>query len=440
MEAAWYMARYRLRQLRQDHPEWSKAQLSRELGYSHSWVKKWCGRLDQAEPDDEQVLHGQSRRRKQEADPLHPAVVKAILTIRDDPPENLKRIPGPVTIKYYLHKDEELQEQGYQLPSSTSTIWRVLDQYNRIDRPRPSDHTPLTRAGPLEKWGIDFKDVGSVPPQAEGKKQHVVETLNIVDSGTSILLDNPAREDFNAETTIEALIDAFGRWGLPDTLTFDRDPRFIGSWRADEFPSPPMQLLLNLGIELDLIPPKQPWKNPYVERYNRTYEHEGVRVYLPDTLQQTQEMNRDIRHHYNYERPNQALSCSNQPPRQAFPDLPQLPQLPQQIDPDAWLKEVDGQLFKRKVKADGTVQIGKQRYYISRTLKRQQVYLKVDAANQQLLVLLEGQAEPFKTLPIKGLHGGSMPFSRYLALIKAEAVSDRRRYQSRARRYLPLAV
>jgi hypothetical protein len=39
----------------------------------------------------------------------------------------------------------------------------------------------------MQSWEIDFKDVSTVPAEPEGKKQHVVETLNMVDVGTSIL-------------------------------------------------------------------------------------------------------------------------------------------------------------------------------------------------------------------------------------------------------------
>lgn len=268
METEWSVARYRLRQLRQAHPEWRKVRLAEALGYAYSWVKKWGHRLDEVAPEDEPVLHSQSRGRKRPPEPLAAEVVTQILTIRDDPPEGLQRTPGPVAIKYYLQRDEPLKAQGYRLPTSTSPIWQILDQHGRIARPAKPDHTPLSRAGPLEAWQIDFKDVTTVAPEPGGKRQHGVETLNIVDSGTSILVDNPARRDFNAETTIASLLETFQQWGLPHQISFDRDPRFVGAWSADDFPSPLMRLLLCLGIEVEGHPPQRPDKNCYVERLN----------------------------------------------------------------------------------------------------------------------------------------------------------------------------
>ena len=124
----------------------------------------------------------------------------------DHPPHNLQRTPGPTAIIYYLQIDEELQETGLHLPTSTSTIWRILDQHDRIHRPPPRQHEPLERPEPMTSWALDFKDVSTVPPDPEGKQMHVVEALNVVDEGTSILLDALVRDDFNSETAIDVSI------------------------------------------------------------------------------------------------------------------------------------------------------------------------------------------------------------------------------------------
>jgi hypothetical protein len=47
---------------------------------------------------------------------------------------------------------------------------------------------------------MDFKDASTVPADPEGKQKHVVEVLNFVDAGTSILLSAQAHDDFHAET------------------------------------------------------------------------------------------------------------------------------------------------------------------------------------------------------------------------------------------------
>ena len=438
MEEQWQVNRAKLRSLRQEHPDWSYRQLTEATGCSRTWVKKWCHRFKTADPADQAILKSRSRRPINTGSPIPPAVVKRILTIRDHPPANLKRTPGPITIKYFLHQQEKEDPLDCYLPTSTSTIWRILDEHQRIIRPGQAEHEVTPPAEPLAEWQIDFKDINTVPPQPAGKKQHVVETLNVIDTGTSILVDNPARSDFNAETVILTMTDIFRQMGCPRQITFDRDPRFVASASSGDFPAPFVRFLACLGIKADICPPRRPDKNAYVERYNRTYKYEGILIYQPTSYDQVIEMNLDLRHHYNFERPNQARSCCNQPPRLAFPRLPNLPPIPETIDPDRWLERLDGKLFKRRVTHSGTVKVDKHRYYIGRAYHGRLVVLRVDAANQQFVVELNDK--PIKTLEIKGLYHGQMSFTAYLDFISKQAISAWRSYLQKHRRYLPLAV
>jgi hypothetical protein len=159
-------------------------------------------------------------------------------------------------------------------------------------------------------------------------------------------------------------------------------------------------------------------------------------MYRPATFTQVVDMNRDVRFHYNYQRPNQARSCGNQPPRLAFPNLPPLPKLPTVVDPDRWLQTIDGQLFKRRVNHAGTVKVDKRAYYIGRAHQGRYVVLRVEAATQQLVVELNG--EKLKELPIKGLQQQQMSFERYLDFIRQQAVSEWRQYLHKTRRYVRL--
>jgi hypothetical protein len=74
------------------------------------------------------------------------------------------------------------------LPRSTRTIWQILRQHGRIFRPSPPEGEPEDRPAPMRVWGIDFKEVNTIPPELDGRRQHGVECFNVVDHGTSILL------------------------------------------------------------------------------------------------------------------------------------------------------------------------------------------------------------------------------------------------------------
>jgi len=149
-------------------------------------------------------------------------VVDRVLEIRDDLPEGLGRIPGPRAILYYLGRDGSLKEMGLRLPQHTEPI----------ERPRPMEH-----------WQLDFKDASTVPADPHGKRQHVVETLNIIDKGTSVLVAHHVRSDFTAETARQALAETFSSHGLPASITLDRDTRWVGAPQGSDFPAAQVALL-----------------------------------------------------------------------------------------------------------------------------------------------------------------------------------------------------
>jgi len=175
MEAQWVADRQHLRTLLASRPEWTRQDLAEAVGRSLGWVKKWIKRLANAAPDDTTVLQSQSRARKHPPPTISQSVIDRILAIRDDPPQNLKRVPGPKAIHYYLQHDATTTLAGERLPRSTRTIWRILRQHQRIRLLPHQTHQPLERPEPLCHWQLDFKDASSVPPNPDGKQQHVVE-------------------------------------------------------------------------------------------------------------------------------------------------------------------------------------------------------------------------------------------------------------------------
>ncbi len=431
METDWILDRSHLWQLHLEHPDWGAKKLKRRTNRSLTWVKKWLRRLRGADPADETGLHSHSRARKTSPKKVCQAVIDRILAIRDEPPGNLGRTPGPKAILYYLGQDKDLQQQQLYLPRSTRTIWQILRQNGRICHPSPPEHEPEERPEPMSEWGIDFKDISSVPPEPDGRRQHGVECFNVIDHGTSILLSAQVRQDYTMVTAIEAMVFTLDEHGCPRAVRFDRDPRFLGSWSAGEFPSTFMRLLLCLDIGLQICPPQRPDKNPFVERFNRNYKYECLVRECPETCDRAETVTLVYETHYNLERPNQAITCNNQPPRVAFPDLPTLSALPERVDPDHWLDKIHGKFYKRRIQPNGSVQVGKQTYYIRQQLKGQRILLKVDAPARQFQVLLDGFA--IKQVPIKGLYNGMMDFDAYFDLIRREAASEWQQYLRRRR-------
>ncbi len=93
--------RVNLSQLLQRHPQRSTSQLAHVLSRSVSWVKKWKRLFQTASTQEEleSILRGTSCVPKHPPARVHPLLEEMILAIRDQPPEGLRRIPGPKAIQ-----------------------------------------------------------------------------------------------------------------------------------------------------------------------------------------------------------------------------------------------------------------------------------------------------------------------------------------------------
>jgi len=435
MPISYYAARANLSYLQQQHPDWSHVELAAALSCSTSWVEKWLKRLGEelaAGQRLEQVLQGHSRARKTPPTPTHPLVVEQVLSIRDQPPEGLRRVPGQEAIHYYLERDPMLQ--FFQLPiPSCKTIYRILKANQRIPERGKPLHQPMERPAPMTCWQIDFKDVSSVPADPEGKRRHVVETLNIIDTGTSVLLDAHVRPDFTTETALEALAMTLVKYGRPKRITLDRDVRWVGSPQGSDFPAALVRFGACLGIEIQICEPHHPQQNGFVERYNKTYQEECLALDRPINLEQAKAATEAFVRHYNVERPHQGLSCGNRPPHTAFPQLPVLPSLPPTVDPDSWLTQLDGLHLERKVDPHGMVSVDLKRYYVSSKLVGHHVVLQLDAAGRCLQVLYELQI--IKSLPLRGLVGHVLSFEQFLTHMLHQARAQARLRSLQERKY-----
>ena len=69
----------------------------------------------------------------------------------------------------------------------------------------------------------------------------------------------------------------------------------------------------------------------------------NVTSLLPSTV----EVNKRYVQFYNAERPNQAITCGNQPPYVKFPEKPDLTSVPESVDPDRWLTAQTGKTYKK---------------------------------------------------------------------------------------------
>lgn len=407
MESEWEIDRIRLFQLWRAHPDWSHPRLAGELKRSLSWVKKWLKRFKEAGHASLAMFKSHSRAPHHRPRQVVREVRDAILGLRDTLKATYGRVIGAKPILYHLHRDSLLQAKGIYLPRSTRTIWRVLREGGRIPT-RIYTSRPLERPAPMQHWEMDFGQVGEA-----------FEFLTVVDRGTSVLVDTQTQPHYNAETALLAVAQCLIAAGLPGKLRFDNDPRFVGSWLTDGYPSPLMRFLLCLGVEPDVVEPGKPYHKPFAERSVRTLKYECLWLDPPSDWLDAAGILNLYRHFYNHDRANQALVCGNRPPYEAFPTLPSLPHLPDMIDPDIWVNYYHRRVFRRRVGRNGIIAIGKENYYVGYGYAGERVAVLLDAQARVFRVVYRGAV--LRDLEIRGLVGHRLPFGEYLKHMTEEA-------------------
>jgi hypothetical protein len=241
----------------------------------------------------EQILQGHSRARKHAPLQTHPLVVEQVLAIRDQ---------------------------------------------------------PLERPVPMSSWQIDFKDVSSVPADPDGKRQHVVETQSAHRYRDFRAAGCPCAFGFHGRDRAGSPKPHLAH--LRAAQVHHAGSRFPLGWQPKSaviFQPRGSRFGACLGIEIQVCDPHHPQQNAFVERFHRSYQEECLALDRPATLEQARSVTQSFVQHYNFQRPNQALSCGNRPPRTAFPTLAALPPRPPIVDPDSWLTQLDGLHLERKV-------------------------------------------------------------------------------------------
>jgi hypothetical protein len=400
-------ARARRRQLLRAHPAWSTATLARAVGRSATWLKRWRARPRAAPPDDEPVRAGRSRARPRPPPSTSPAVSDRLLAIRDHPPGDRQRVPRPRAVLDSLERDAARQARGVRLPRSTRTLWAMLTRQGRLAHRLPRPHAPSDRPPPLTAGQRDCKDGATVPAAAEGKQQHVVEARNGGAVGPSLLLAAGGRPACTEEPALAAVAERLGTHGLPETLPSDRDPRVVGGPTGRACPSPFARCLTCLGVGGAVCPPRRPERNGFVGRDHRTDDRECLKLQRPTTPAAAAAVTAAFLPHDNEERPHQARSWGNQPPRAAFPAPPARPAVPAAVDPDRWLQTDDGRHDVRTVRGNATVTLERGPSDVSRALVGHYGVLAIDAATRTLAVRHRQQV--VKPLPRHGRPQATLP-------------------------------
>jgi transposase InsO family protein len=288
----------------------SVAAACRKFGVSRKTAYKWLGRYRQS---PQIALADRSRRPHNSPRRAVPDVEAAVLEVRS------RFGWGPRKIRAFLRQ----QQPDLELPSER-TCAQILARHGRIAS-RETSAAPVQffhKERPNQMWQCDFKG----PLEIARRKVH---PFAVLDDHSRFLLALRPCLDLTMSTAFAVLWDAFGEFGLPESLLCDNAfgsvhqvPKTV-SWFESR--------LIRLGIHPLHGRPYHPQTQGKVERFNRTLEdevwphvHRGALEAFDHDLQRWR---REV---YNLLRPHQALG--DQPPLARYrpsprPRPPRLPEL-----------------------------------------------------------------------------------------------------------------
>jgi putative transposase len=192
---------------------------------------------------------------------------------------------------------DRLRNLGH--PWNHKRLWRVYCQL-RLHLPRRTKkrlpvrvRQPLTVVPqPNTVWAIDF-----MSDTLYGGRRF--RTCTVLDEGVREVLAIEVDTSLPAERVIRMLEQVIAWRGRPQALRLDNGPEFLAdrfaAWCAEQ------------AIELRYIQPGKPSQHAFVERFNRTFRHDVLDVYLFESLEQVQEMSAQWMQEYNEERPHDTL-------------------------------------------------------------------------------------------------------------------------------------
>jgi transposase InsO family protein len=243
------------------------------------------------------------------------AICEAVIALR-------RKFPhfGPKKLKSELERQQPFtDESGLSWPSA-STMGDILKRGGLIEPASPrrtrqaQASIEVEASAPHDEWAVDFKGYFRT---RDGRRS---DPLTISDTATRYVIAVEIVAPRSAETR-EAMERVFEEFGLPDAIRCDNGQP-LGSHGCGGL-SPLSVWWLKLGIEPNYTKPATPGDNGRHERMHRTLQAQTGMTPAKDAAELQARFDA-FRHHFNEERPHEALGQTQpaehwQPSRRPMP-------------------------------------------------------------------------------------------------------------------------
>jgi putative transposase len=232
--------------------------IARELGRTRQWVGKWTARYDANDPGWAQ---GRSHAARRVANRTDVEIEVRVVAVRAKLEANPWAQVGAPAVAW------ELDKLGAVVPP-LRTIERILGRAGTTGRPRAGRRASkgIHYPAPTAKRPGDVAQVDLVGPRHldGGVRFHALNQIDVASHHAGIEIV----EDRGDERVIAALHALWARHGVPGRVQFDNGGPFTSPTGVGEV----VRFCLHQGATPVFIPPREPWRNGTIERFNDTFD------------------------------------------------------------------------------------------------------------------------------------------------------------------------
>ena len=245
----------------------TKAAISRTLGKSRDWVRTWLHRYNPGDPEGSLNNHPSAPKhphRKWSEALIQQAVTSRKLRMEASQPGYKYALMGAQAIHY------ELKALGITPVPPVRTIHAWLQRAGLIPvktpeelETRPSKPYPQ----PLREQVNDLQQLDLKGPfylSDSSQKYYLLALRDFVSKRVALSV----AKDHKATTVAAFLVQAWQRIGMPQVLQMDNGLELRGSNRYPRSFGKVVRICLDLGVEPCFVPPKEPWRNGFIENCN----------------------------------------------------------------------------------------------------------------------------------------------------------------------------
>jgi transposase len=231
----------------------SPSAIASQVNQSRQWFYKWLRRYEQN--SDKEWFKSESNAPKTVCGKTDKSQEQTVIEVRKRLLSQPYAQKGATSILY------EFERLGIKAPS-VSTINRILQRNNLVGTPE----VKRLKDTEYPKYFIGVQQMDLIGPRyLKGGFRYYL--YDIIDTENHFCGIYPI-PDKTTESIVPCVIDFWRKYQIPDFLQMDNELSFRGSNRHPRGLGLLMRVALSNGVSPIFIPPREPWRNGIIEKFN----------------------------------------------------------------------------------------------------------------------------------------------------------------------------